>query len=241
MSKQSKITVKHYLNTDLKPKLHGLYPTYVRVTFERKNLRFKSVFLSKYYDLEFDFNNESTKRRIDYETKLINFSIDKLQNKNDVSKVLPRLSESILNIVKSEFYTDVAFEFSFYEEFEKELFKIIENTAEINKEALKYIVEINHKTDSNFYKYLKTDLINNVEIRNFIEFVKSILDFVEINYNKTVDLNKYEPNKITLNCFEWKYNNGNEMFLKFIKSNNKNFDKEIKELNELINSYLIYY
>ena len=40
-----KITVKHYLNTNLKPRTHGkhkLYPLYVQIVINRLNFRFKS-------------------------------------------------------------------------------------------------------------------------------------------------------------------------------------------------------
>ena len=42
MIKQSKITVKHYLNTRLKPDIESkiyIYPLYLSITYDRMNIR----------------------------------------------------------------------------------------------------------------------------------------------------------------------------------------------------------
>lgn len=48
--KEKKITIKHFLNEDLKPKSDGKYPLYVKVVYDNNNLKIRSetnLFLSK--------------------------------------------------------------------------------------------------------------------------------------------------------------------------------------------------
>jgi hypothetical protein len=238
MSKISKITVKHYLNTDLKPKLNNLYPIYIRIAFERKNYKIRSVLLTGYRDLNYNFNNENSKKSIEYETKIILYIIENLKSKYEISKILPRLTKDIVDLIKSEFYTDIAFNTDIHNEVKNELSNIISEKVKIERQFLDSILKIDNNTNNDFYKYFDSKLITNIEFNKYAEFIKALLDFIDLNYSKK---SIYGYRFESLNCYEWKYNRGNLNFLEYCNKINKNFDNEILIINDLIDSYLTYF
>ncbi|NME66604.1 hypothetical protein [Flammeovirga aprica] len=100
-----KITVKHYVNEKLKPRIIGLdryYPLYIQVTFNRKNYNFKSNISEKEgYLNEIGFILGELNTQIDSEIKLIERTIEYYeQGKFKIlnSKSIKLLSRSLLDI-----------------------------------------------------------------------------------------------------------------------------------------------
>ena len=117
MSKQSKITVKHYPNTNLKPQTENgklKYPLYVQVIYKTKPYKFKSE--NDYFkyvdntDLENDFIGkmlESEIKRIERTVNLISQNNEKLLTSKDIfkwSKPLDKIIEQNLGkLIAKEF------------------------------------------------------------------------------------------------------------------------------------------
>lgn len=117
MNKTSKITVKHYPNTNLKPQTENgklKYPLYVQVIYDRKIYKFKSE--NDYFkyvddtDLENDFIGkmlESEIKRIERTVNLISKNNKKLLTSKDIfkwSKPLDKIIEqNIGKLIAKEF------------------------------------------------------------------------------------------------------------------------------------------
>ncbi len=117
MAKQSKITVKHYPNTNLKPQTENgklKYPLYVQVIYKTKPYKFKSE--NDYFkyvdntDLEKDFickMLESEIKRIERTVLLISQNNEKLLTSKDIfkwSKPLDKIIEQNLGkLIAKEF------------------------------------------------------------------------------------------------------------------------------------------
>ncbi|GEM54260.1 hypothetical protein B0A58_12995 [Flavobacterium branchiophilum NBRC 15030 = ATCC 35035] len=117
MAKQSKITVKHYPNTNLKPQTENgkiKYPLYVQVIYKSTNYKFKSE--NDYFkyvddtDLENDFickMLESEIKRIERTVLLISQNNEKLLTSKDIfkcSKPLDKIIEQNLGkLIAKEF------------------------------------------------------------------------------------------------------------------------------------------
>jgi hypothetical protein len=99
-------------------------------------------------------------------------------------------------------------------------------------------LKIDNNTNNDFYKYFDSKLITNIEFNKYAEFIKALLDFIDLNYSKK---SIYGYRFESLNCYEWKYNRGNLNFLEYCNKINKNFDNEILIINDLIDSYLTYF
>lgn len=117
MKKQSKITVKHYPNTNLKPITENgkiKYPLYVQVIFKSTNYKFKSEDRYFEYVENTDLENEFICKILDTEIKriervvnLIATNNEKLLTSKDIakySKPLDKIIEQNLGkLIKSEF------------------------------------------------------------------------------------------------------------------------------------------
>lgn len=83
-----KVTVKHYLNKTIKPRIEGnteLYPLYVQVIANRTNYRFKSSFpFNDGYIREIDLDQEFVKSCNETERKEIEKIVGFLQEKEDI-------------------------------------------------------------------------------------------------------------------------------------------------------------
>ncbi|AFL96585.1 hypothetical protein ACQ1Q1_00040 [Ornithobacterium rhinotracheale] len=79
MGKQSKITITHYLNTNLKPyKINGedYYPIYLQVTAKRKTTKIRSLMFEEYYtenDFKEIFSFEDEDDRVQVENEITIF------------------------------------------------------------------------------------------------------------------------------------------------------------------------
>jgi hypothetical protein len=92
MSKKKKITVKHYLNTRLKPTVDDNileYPIYISVTYDRMNLRIPSniFFNSSIEDFETKKFYKNGLSKLEYEKDLIKRCVEKFKNDEDLKKL----------------------------------------------------------------------------------------------------------------------------------------------------------
>lgn len=117
MSKTSKITVKHYPNTNLKPQTENgreKFPLYVQVIYDRKIYKFKSE--NEYFkyvdekDLEIDYVNkilETEIKRVERCVELLSKNNEKLLTSKDIykySKPLDKIIEKNFGkLINSEF------------------------------------------------------------------------------------------------------------------------------------------
>lgn len=92
MSKQKKITVKHYLNTRLKPTIEDNileYPIYISITYDRMNLRIPSNIIwncsiEDFKEKNLYFNGLS---KMEYENDLIKRCVEIFKNDEDLKKL----------------------------------------------------------------------------------------------------------------------------------------------------------
>ncbi|TRX37881.1 hypothetical protein FNW52_02990 [Flavobacterium sp. ZT3R18] len=109
MSKQSKITVKHYLNTNLKPKKENgkeTYPVYVQVIYDRKIYKFKSE--NKFFEYLSDsqLEEETFIKFLSDEIKRVERCVILLSKNNEkllTSKDIYRLSKPLYIIIENNF------------------------------------------------------------------------------------------------------------------------------------------
>lgn len=214
----SKITVKHYLNNKLKPEIEDKkekYPVYVRVTHERKNLRFRSVICPNYYT-EKEVLSSSTIKLLDYETEIINFIITKnLKNENEsLVDVLELLNSQI------KYFTDMII---YDRNIKDNLVKFISKKTKLDNEILNDIINVSYIDTVKVIKQLDTEIFENPVEKNKIIFYKGLIKYFESLEN-------------LLNIYEWKYKNGKENFITFFKNNTKNFDfkTEIEDIDNRI-------
>jgi hypothetical protein len=226
MAKQSKITVKHYLNDKLKA--NGFterkkFPIYVRVSFLRKNFRFRSTFLKWYYS-DIDFEDIDNLKAMQYETEIINFIVTKNEDIQDLSDYLYLLKYDIIHIVKQNILTGRVFEnLNFYEKITIEINNLISSKTKINIDAISYISKIDNEINNNFFTLIDENLLTNSDLKRYISFTKSLL-----NFQNETSKNHY------FNCYEWKYNKGKLKFIEYSKENNQDF----LEFIELIDRYI---
>lgn len=118
MNKQSKITVKHYPNTNLKPQTENgrnKYPLYVQVIYKTKPYKFKSENdYFKYVD-DADLENDFICKILETEIKRIEKVVDLIsQNKEELltSKDIYKYSKPLYKIIEKNFGLLIANEFS---------------------------------------------------------------------------------------------------------------------------------
>lgn len=108
-----KITVKHYLNKQIKPKIENkreAYPLYVQVIANQTNYRFKSDFsLANGYMTELDLTNEIVVRYMESERKNIEHIVSYLMENGMenllTAKHIKRCTESVFQLANSKFGT----------------------------------------------------------------------------------------------------------------------------------------
>ncbi|MBC5839204.1 hypothetical protein [Flavobacterium muglaense] len=226
MNKKIKITVKHYINDKLKA--NGFserkkYPIYVRVSFLRKNFRFRSTFLKWYYT-ESDFEITENKKVMDYETEIINFIVEKDNSIDDLSQYLYLMKYDIINVVKQDLLSKRLFEgLNFYEKIGVEINNLIHIKTNINSVALWHVLKIDREVNNDFFALIDENLIDNEKVRRYLLFIKMILKFEKDNYND-----------VYFNCYEWKYKKGKLKFIEYFENNNLDFFDVIY----LIDSYI---
>lgn len=109
MSKISKITVKHYLNTNLKPKKENgtdKFPVYIQVIYNRKIYKFKSENgFFEYLDciqLESDLFTKFLKNELERVERCVDL-IARNNEKLLTSKDIYRLSKPLNNVIENNF------------------------------------------------------------------------------------------------------------------------------------------
>lgn len=106
-----KITINHYLNKAIKPKMEGnkeLYPLYIQVIVNRTNYRFKSNFpfndgYLRDSDLKQDFvinSIEHEKRNIE---NIVNYFIESNKNQLITATYIKKCSENLWNVLNENF------------------------------------------------------------------------------------------------------------------------------------------
>ena len=106
-----KITVKHYLNKAIKPRIEGnkeLYPLYVQVIVNRTNYRFKSDYpYNDGYLQESDLMQDFTKSCIAVEQesikKIVNFLIENNKNELITAEYINKCSENLWSVINRNF------------------------------------------------------------------------------------------------------------------------------------------
>lgn len=226
MSKQSKITIQHYLNDKLKADRFSekkIYPVYVRVSFLRKNFRFRSVLLRDYYS-DLDFDIIKNKKIMEYEKEIITFAIRENEDIEDLSSYLYFLKYDVIHILKLYILSKDSFSNSnFYELLTDEIKKFIVEKTKINIDALSCFVKIDRDIDNSFFTLFDESIIKNEDLKKAVLFIKLLLEFAKTEYINN-----------SLNCYEWKYKTGKINFLKFLENKNNDFSEHIL----LIDNYI---
>ena len=176
MGKQ-KINIVHYLNKRLKPShVNGQleYPVYVRVSYDRKNERVKSVWLN-YTCSENDFHND--KRIIalkQYEAEIIEDIINSNDDKTSIV-LKARLENSQIEV------TNIFLNWMFQkDEIKNQLIEYISNKANISKDILNpfFRVELN----SEQWRELFNKDIFKQPTQDKIKYLYMLLSFEILNY-----------------------------------------------------------
>lgn len=261
MAKQSKITVKHYLNTNVKStyildKEDKDYPIYCRLSYKRKTISFRSFtgLLMTENEFEFYLKNEYIQRKkytlsdiaqdytLNDEVKYIDAIIKILQNNNDE-----------IDIFKTNFTDDLR---SYFEYAKKEILLVtwknylnisltesVYNSEPNNEiKRLNKIYSKNGKNPNEFSNILNNDntLLENIEnLKNITKY--DITDYFNnetILFWKVVEIiiNEYD-NKPIIDVL---VNSNVEKISKLCKKQNLILSKEftIKIYNNLIISIL---
>lgn len=109
MNKQSKITVKHYLNINLKPKKENgvdKFPVYIQVIFNRKIYKFKSENDFFEYLDSTQLENELFTKFLKTELERVERCVDLISRNNEkllTSKDIYRLSKPLNNVIENNF------------------------------------------------------------------------------------------------------------------------------------------
>lgn len=157
MNKQSKITVKHYLNTNLKPKKENgkdTYPVYVQVIYNRKIYKFKSENgFFEYLDdtqLEKELFVKFLKDELDRVERCVSL-IAKNNTNLLTSKDIYRLSKPLHIVIENNFGRLI----------ENEILdapKTITNLSYSENNTLMWFLNSFHELDN------KSDVVNNVRM-----------------------------------------------------------------------------
>lgn len=109
MNKQSKITVKHYLNINLKPKKENgvdKFPVYIQVIFNRKIYKFKSENDFFEYLDSTQLENDLFTKFLKNELERVERCVDLISRNNEkllTSKDIYRLSKPLNNVIENNF------------------------------------------------------------------------------------------------------------------------------------------
>lgn len=229
MGKQ-KINIVHYLNKRLKPShVNGQleYPVYVRVSYDRKNERVKSVWINHTCS-ENDFQHD--KRIValkQYEAEIIE---DIINFKDDKTHIVlkSRLSMSQKGV------TNIFLENMFQkDEIKNQLIEYISNHANISKGILNPFFRI--ELNSEQWRELFNKDIFKQSTHDKIKYLYMLLSFESLNYNT--------DSLYTAGCLfvyhEWKNKNKEKEFLKYAVRLGLLSNEVLKELTKTFNEMLI--
>lgn len=194
---ESKITVKHYLNTSLNPIVQSgklEYPIYVQVTYKRKSYKFRSSNNYFEYLSETDLNNDFISRLLGFEIKKVT-NVVRLINEHKpkllTSKNLSFLTKDFDLIIEDNFKkllvneckeTPLLFRNASYKEINEVLYFLrmgLEDSPEIqgNEKILNVLYGISKMGYStmSFYKqyYLGIDWFLGYKFHELIDYIES--------------------------------------------------------------------
>jgi len=223
----AKITVKHYLNTRLKPLLIGevvKYPVYVRVTFGRENHKIKSLWIPNHIS-EYEFENDRrVLNLIDYEKNMIT-DIIIIERESPNIQLSNRLIYSNLPI------RDCFFSYQLKQNIERQLLELITSKTGISTK----LIELN----IGYYNYeLWIESINkriyDDETQTKTLFFKMLLEFESKNYTSEIKDN-YEVSKL-LNFYEWRANKAKANFINYTTERNLLSNIEVNKLVQIFDN-----
>lgn len=212
MSKQGKITVKHYLNTNLKPYIidnEKYYKIYVLIRANTQNTKVKSEISNNEYT-ENEFNNlisdksSEINKYIKIETEIINNIVTKIHtdNKRFTSKLYTEYSKKY-KITIGELIMEIN-----YEKSKKEKYKSFEQLYE-------ELIKEDSKTD----EQKKQEILNSKYVSIGSNYIQITNDLINI-YENILPIN-YELNDLFV--IQWQMYN--------IKTQFENYLKKIKNLD----------
>lgn len=223
-----KITIKHYLNKAIKPRIEGnkeLYPLYIQVIANRTNYRFKSNF--PFYDgylRESDFTQDFVVNSIEHEKneieKIVNYFIESDKSELITATYIKKCSENLWNVLNENFGVL----------FEKESAILDYNfpSALINR---------------NYYDINEILIFTESEVdRKFSEEYESCKMGVDAVYRGVLDTEFKELGLLNLTVFDFLHGKGSELVLKAVKMNHwidsldseNEYQKVLKEIEKLI-------
>ena len=208
----AKITIKHYLNTRLKPLIvDGVlkYTVYVRVTYDRKNNRFTSQWINypiSENELEI---SEIIGNLVKYETRIINEILTNAKYPESIN-LISRLRYSTVQI--SECFLNYTLD---PKKVKQQIRSFIIQKTELKENIINPYVNVDHIDSLGWLELSERGVFDN-ETKLKTIFLAMLLDFQEKNYP---DLMEYEAGRI-LNFYEWGQNNGKNMFVEYSKMRN---------------------
>lgn len=207
MSKTNKVTVRHYLNTKLKPVFEDSkekYPIYVRLTHERKNLRFKSILCNKYYTdndlLDIDIIN-----KINIEIEIVNFIIRNYVNKSDDYDLVDVL-EFLAGEIK--YFTDMII---LDRKIKENIVNYISKKTKLSIELLDEIINVQYIDTIKTIKTLDIEVFEDIQVKNKISFYKLLIEY-------------YENHNNSFSVYYWRHKDGKQDFIEYLNNKKMKFD-----------------
>jgi len=225
MKKQSKITVKHFLNKRLKPKLidnKEKYPLYVQIIFQTKTTQIKSQAF-KDIGIETSFLTDLELNANDY------FLIKERENIESIILKFEQKSKEINFSVFSEIYKKYTVLMS--ELIEKYLYNLFLKEAKEKKNSLPFVF-----INSSYETVYNTLISLNSEIDyNFSELYRNSKLAYEI-FTSYIKDNKLCESVLNMQFIDWEFGNGKELFIEFGKKYIHTFEveNEIKEYYKIV-------
>ena len=230
----AKITVKHYLNSRLKPLLVGevvKYPVYVSANYKGHDHKFKSIWIkNRLSETEFQ-DNKTIKELIEYEKNIINEIVifEREAVNIDFNSHLLHSTFSITNL----FLRGVL------------IVEMIEQLLEFIEEKTKLDLEfINLNINWNNLKFWVNSMNSEIykpETQTKIRYYFMLLMF-EDNYYTPTENNVLTAGSV-LNFYEWKKNGAREKFIKFATEKDFSSNSDLISLTQihdnLINKWII--
>ncbi len=226
----AKITVKHYLNTRLKPLLVGevvKYPIYVRVTFKRENHKIKSLWIQNHLS-EYEFENDKkVKELIEYEKNIIT-EIIIIEREAENIPLNNRLIYSTLPI------RDCFFGHHLKQDIERQLLELITYKTGISSKLIN--LNIGYYNYNLWIESIDKNIFDDETQTKSLLF-KMLLEFESKHFTTEVKDN-YEVGEL-LNFYEWMKNNAKENFISYTSERNLINKIEVKKLVQLFDNDLI--
>jgi len=230
----AKITVKHYLNTRLKPLLVGevvKYPVYVSANYKGHDHKFKSIWIkNRLSETEFQ-DNKTIKELIEYEKNIINEIVifEREVVNIDFNLHLFHSTFSIVNLfLRGSLITEMI----------EQLLKFIEDKTGLDLEFIE--LNINFKSVKFWVNSMNSNIYKK-ETQTKIRYYFMLLMF-EDNFFTPSENNELIVGKV-LNFYEWKKNGAREKFIKFATEKDFSSNSDLISLTQthdnMINKWII--